>query len=215
MRRSRVWKSRSRERPRKNCCSVGVLFYVPANSHADDQLAHLLRLLPLAPRGWVLKAQRTLLDMSTREQHEAAAEGMTDRDLAELARELEIDPLFRKRFDADPVAAAEAAGMRECALALDRELRELVALAERITSDDVYREELDTDPVAALAAAGMPAATAEPFLEAVGVPDEVLAKLPEVVAHQYEQMPLRARLLTLLIGSDAVAEKIRSAARGA
>jgi len=152
--------------------------------------------------------------MSTRE-HEAAAEGMTDRDLAELARELEIDPLFRKRFDADPVAAAEGAGMRECALALDRELRELVALAERITSDDVYREELDTDPVAALAAAGMPAATAEPFLEAVGVPDEVLAKLPEVVAHQYEQMPLRARLLTLLIGSDAVAEKIRSAARGA
>src|SRR2546428_637107 len=112
MRRSRVWESRSRERPRKNCCSVGVLFYVPANSHADDQLAHLLRLLPLAPQGWVLKAQRTLL-------------------------------------------------------------------------------------------------------EAVGVPDEVLAKLPEVVAHQYEQMPLRARLLTLLIGSDAVAEKIRSAARGA
>src|SRR6266480_2228087 len=106
-------------------------------------------------------------------------------------------------------------GKREGALALDRELRELVALAERITSDDVYREALDTDPVAALAAAGMPAATAEPFLEAVGVPDEVLAKLPEVVAHQYEQMPLRARLLTLLIGSDAVAEKIRSAARGA
>ena len=77
------------------------MFYVPANSHADDQLAHLLRLLPLAPQGWVLKAQRTLLDMSTREQHEAAVEGMTDRDLAELARELEIDPLFRKRFDAD------------------------------------------------------------------------------------------------------------------
>jgi hypothetical protein len=43
----------------------------------------------------------------------------------------------------------------------------------------------------------------------------VLAKLPEVVAHQHEQPPLKARLLILLLGSSAVAEKIRSPARRA
>jgi hypothetical protein len=94
-------------------------------------------------------------------------------------------------------------------------MRELVALAERIANDDVYRAELDRDPVAALVAAGMPAATAEPLLQALAVPEDVLAKLPEVVAHQYEEPPLEARLLILLLGSTAVAEKIRSATRGA
>ena len=140
---------------------------------------------------------------------------LTDGDLAELGRELEIDPMFRQRFDADPVAAAEAAGMRELALRLEREMRELITLAERIANDDVYRADLDTDPVAALVAAGMPAATAEPLLQALAVPDEVLAMLPEVVAHQHEQLPLKARLLILLLGSTAIAEKIRSATRGA
>jgi putative modified peptide len=136
---------------------------------------------------------------------------LTAGDLAKLARELETDSLFRRRFDADPVAAAEAAGMRELALGLEREMRELVALAERIANDDVYRAELDRDPVAALAAAGMPAATAEPLLQALAVPDEALARLPEVVAHQHEQLPLKAHLLILLLGSTAVAEKIRGA----
>ena len=140
---------------------------------------------------------------------------LTDGDLEELAWKLEIDPIFRQRFDVDPVAAAEAAGMRGLAFGLEREMRELVALAERIAKDDVYRTELDTDPVAALVAAGMPAATAEPLLQALAVPDQVLAKLPEVVAHQYEQLPLKARLLILLLGSAAVAEKVRSATRGA
>lgn len=140
---------------------------------------------------------------------------LTEGDLAELARELEIDPIFRQRFDADPVAAAEAAGMRELALGLEREMRELVALAERIANDHVYRAELDRDPVAALVAAGAPAATAEPLLQALAVPDDVLAMLPEVVAHQDEQLSLKARLLTLLLGSTAVAEKIRAATRGA
>ena len=152
-----------------------------------------------------MKAQLIPLDMIV----------LTDRDLAELGRELEVDPIFRQRFDADPVATAEAAGMRELALGLEREIRELVALAERIANDDVYRAELDADPVAALVAAGMPAATAEPLLQALAVPDEVLAMLPEVVAHQHEQLPLKARLLILLLGSAAVAAKIRSATRGA
>ena len=140
---------------------------------------------------------------------------LTDRDLTELGRELEVDPMFRQRFDADPVAAAEAAGMRELALGLEREIRELVALAERIAFDDVYRAELDADPVATLVAAGMPAATAEPLLQALAVPDDVLAKLPEVVAHQHERPPLKARLLIILLGSTAVVETIRSPARRA
>ncbi|MGE5273967.1 MAG: hypothetical protein ACM3QU_09460, partial [Verrucomicrobiota bacterium] len=77
-------------------------------------------------------------------------------------------------------------------------------------SDDVYRSELDTDPVAALVGAGMPAATAEPLLRALAVPEEVLARLPDVAAHQYQQLPLQARLLILLLGTPAVAEKIRT-----
>jgi putative modified peptide len=190
------------------------LFDVPVNPYGDVRLAQLLRLLRPAPQDWVTKAQRIPLDMSVRDPV-AEERKLTDDDLAELGRKLEIDPMFRQRFDADPVAAAEAAGMHELALALEREMRELVALAERIANDDVYRAELDTDPVAALVAAGMPAATAEPLLQALAVPDEVLAKLPEVVAHQHEQLPLKARLLILLLARPAVAEKIRAATRGA
>ena len=175
------------------------------NPDGDERLARLLRLPRPAPHVWVIKAQQIPSDMSV----------LTDRVLTELGRELEVDQMFRQRFDADPVAAAEAAGMRELALGLEREIRELVALAERIANDDVYRAELDAEPVAALVAAGMPAATAEPLLQALAVPDEVLAMLPEVVAHQHEQLPLKARLLILLLGSTAVAEKIRSATRGA
>jgi hypothetical protein len=44
----------------------------------------------------------------------------------------------QQRFDADPVAAAEAAGMHELALGLEREIRELVGLADRIANDDAY-----------------------------------------------------------------------------
>ena len=181
------------------------MFDVPVNPYPDERLARLLRLLRPVPQRWVVKAQRILLDTGV----------LTDRDLAELGRKLEIDPTFRQRFEADPVAAVEAAGMRELALGLKRELRALVALAERIANDDVYRAELDTDPVAALVAAGLPEATAEPLLRMLAVSDEVLAKLPDVVAHQYGQLPLRARLLLLLLGSTAVAEKVRSATRGA
>ena len=122
---------------------------------------------------------------------------------------LESDPMFRQRFDSDPVTAVEEAGMRELALRLKREMRDLVALAERIANDDAFRSELDADPVAALVAAGMPAATAEPLLHALAVPDEMLTKLPEVVAHHHGQVSRRARLLILLLGTTAVAEKIR------
>ena len=174
----------------------------------------LLRLLRSAPQAWVAKAQRIPLDLSLQGQPGIEETWLTSGDLEKLERELEIDPMFRDRFDADPVAAAEAAGMHELALALEREIRELVALAERIANDGAYRAELETDPVATLGAAGMPTATAERLLQALTVPDDVLAKLPDVVAHQYEQPPLRARLLLLLLGSTAVAEKIRASTRG-
>lgn len=164
--------------------------------------------------GWVAKAQRIPLDLWLQDRLGLEETWLTSGDLAKLERELEIDPVFRQRFDADPVAAAEAAGMHELASGLEREIRELVALAERIANDGAYRAELDTDPVAGLAAAGIPAATAEPLLQALAVSDDVLAKLPDVVAHQYEQPPLRARLLILLVGSAAVAEKIRVFTRG-
>ena len=176
------------------------------NPHGDVRLAHLLQLLGPAPQGWISKAQRIW-------DSQADATTLTDRDLAELGHRLESDPVFRQRFDADPVAAVEAAGMDELASRLDQEMRELIALAERIASDNVYRSELDTDPVAALAATDLPPATAEPLLRALAVPDDVLGKLPDVVAHQQEEQPLRARLLVLLLGSPAVAEKIRAAAR--
>ena len=181
---------------------------MPVNPHGDERLAHLLRLLRPAPQSWITRAQR-LWDSP------ADATTLTDRDLAELGRTLETDPVFRQRFDADPVAAVEAAGLYELALRLDQELRDLVALAERIADDDVYRSELDTDPLAALAATDLPAASAEPLLRALAVPDDVLAKLPDVVAHRHEEQPVRARLLILLLESRAVAQRIRAAARGA
>lgn len=160
-------------------------------------------------------AQRIFLDLSLPGRPRASETRLAEGDLAELRHALDLDPLFRQRFDADPIAAAQAAGMRELALRLAWEMRELVALAERIASDDVYRAELDADPVAALVAAGMPAATAEPLLQALAVPEKLFAKLPEVVAHQHEQPPLRARLLMILLGSTAVVETIRSPARRA
>jgi putative modified peptide len=189
------------------------LCVVPVNPYGDARLARLLRLFSPVPEAWVRKAQRIPLDLGVRDPA-ARERSLRDGDLEELGRKLELDPTFRQRFDVDPVAAAEEAGMHELALALQREMRELVALAERIATDDAYRAELHADPVTALVAAAMPAATAEPLLQALAVPDEVLAKLPEVVAHQHEQLPRRARLLTLLLGRPALAEKIRSATRG-
>jgi hypothetical protein len=55
---------------------------------------------------------------------------------------------------------------------------------------------------------GMPAATAEPILRTIGVGEETLAKLPEVVAHQHGPLPRTARLLILLLGSASVMKKV-------
>jgi hypothetical protein len=203
----------SRHRGKNRVC-VGVRFDVRVNPYGDERLACLLRLLRPAPRDWITKAQRIFFDLSIPGQARTAETRLTEGDLAELRHALD-DPLFRQRFDADPIAAAQAAGLHELALRLASEMRELVALAERIAIDDVYRAELEADPVAALVAAGMPATTAEPLLQALAARDDVLAKLPEVVAHQHEQPPLKARLLITLLGSTAVVETIRSPARRA
>jgi hypothetical protein len=170
------------------------------NQYGIDRLVRLLRLLRPPPDGWVAKAQRVALDIGV----------LTDRDLAELGWRLESDAMFRQRFDSDPVGAVEEVGMRKLALRLNREMRELFALAERIANDIAFRGELSADPVAALAGAGIPAETAEPLLEALAVQDEVLAKLPEVVAHHDEKVPRTARLLILLLGTTAVVEMIRT-----
>ena len=70
-------------------------------------------------------------------------------------------------------------------------------------------------PFFALATAGVPATIAETLLQTLAVPDEVLAKLPDVVAHQHEQLSLEARLLILLLDSAAIIEKLRSVSPGA
>jgi len=115
-------------------------------------------------------------------------------------------------FDADPVAAAEAIGMPELARALEHEVRGLIALAERVADDSGYRATLEADPLTALHAEGMPAMTAEPLLRALAVGDETMAKLPEVVAHEYEPLSQAVRLRILLLGSTAVVDAIRARA---
>jgi putative modified peptide len=176
---------------------------VSVNRYGVERLVHLLRLLRPAPDGWLTRAQRIALDVGV----------LTDGDLEALGQLLESDPMFRQRFDSDPVAAAEEMGMRAVALGLEREMRELVALAERVANDAVFREQLETDPAAALATAGMPPETAEPVVRELAVRDEVLAKLPEVVAHRYQDVGQRARLLILLLGTTAVVERLRAEPR--
>lgn len=183
-----------------------------ATLYGDERLARLLRLFRPAPQAWVMRAKRIFVDRSVSDTRAPARKLLTIGDLAKLRRALEVDPMFRRRFDADPVAAAEDAGMPDVAVGLEQEIRELVALAERVAYDDVFRAKLEADPVAALDAAGMPKAAAEQLLNALDVPDEVLTRMPEVVAHQQQEVPLKAHLLILLLGSTAVTEKIHAAA---
>ena len=178
---------------------------MPVSPDGHERLAHLLRLLRPAPSRWIARAQGIANDSTA----------LTDRHLAELEWKLESDAGFRDRFDVDPVAAAEAIGMQQLARALDHEIRELVALAERIANDPGYRAALEADPVTALREEDMPAATAEPLLRALAWGDDAVAKLPEVVAHEYEPLPRAARLRLLLLGSVAVVNTIRSSTDGA
>ena len=159
-----------------------------------------------------MRAKRVFMDQNS-DAPTPVRKLLTNGDVARLHRALEADPMFRRRFDVDPVAAAEDAGLPDLAMALAQEIRELVALAQRVAYDDVFRARLEQDPVAALGAAGMPEAATEKLLNALDVPDEVLARVPEVVAHHQQELPLRAHLLVLLLGSTAVTEKTRAATR--
>ena len=76
--------------PRKNRRCGGVLSGVPVNTYDGGRVARLLRLLRPVPQGWVTKAQRIPLDMSVRGQLVPEERGLTDGDLAELGRKLEI-----------------------------------------------------------------------------------------------------------------------------
>lgn len=105
--------------------------------------------------------------------------------------------------------------MPDVAVGLEQEIRELVALAERVAYDDVFRTNLEADPAAALDAAGMPGAAADRLLSALDVSDDVLARMPEVVAHQQQELPVEVHLLVLLLGSTAVTETMRAASRNA
>ena len=180
--------------------------------YGDERLARLLSVLRPAPQVWVMRAKRIFVDPTVRIPPAPAGKPLTDNQLANLRRALELDPLFRRRFDADPVAAAEAAGMRDVAAGLEQELRGLVAFAERIARESDLRAELETDPLAALAAAGFPDAATASLLTVLHQ-GEAQAMLPEVVAHHHQQPPPRGQVLIILLGSAAVTDKIRSALR--
>jgi hypothetical protein len=159
----------------------------------DERVARLLQTLRPAPQDWVTRAQQI-----------PVGPPLTDIDVRALSRKLEKDADFRQRFDIDPVAAAESAGMQGLATQLVRELRDLVTLAARITSDDAYRAALEADPRAAVVAAGIPGETAEPLLRAFDMPESVLDKVPEVSAHSMEMLSPKARVVILLLGTTAI-----------
>lgn len=182
---------------------------VAVNSYGQERLARLLRLLQPAPPAWIEKAQRTLLELLTHDPSADVGSGLTEAEVTDLARALELDPLFRKSFDEDPIATAEAAGWPTLARTIEREIAQLLALAERITTDASYREELLEDPLVRLEESGMPALAGEQLLQSLGVPDDVLARLPEVVAHRQDDGSSHSRLLILLLGSAAVGAMLR------
>jgi len=188
---------------------------VALNGYSRERLVHLLQVLRPAPQHWVTKAQAAISEMLTRDRTRVGERPLTESQLTELRKALERDPAFRQSFEADPVAAAEAAGWLELAQGIEREIRALIALAERIAADDAFRAELDADPVTALEAADMPPDAAESLLRALATPDDLLAKLPDVVAHQHQQEPMRTRLLILLLGVTGVAETLRNLSRRA
>jgi hypothetical protein len=171
------------------------------NRYDDQGLARLLQTLRPAPDDWVQRAQQI-----------PVGPPLTDADVAELSQRLERDAGFREQFDADPVAAADDAGMPALATQLRREMRDLVTVAERITNDDAYRSQLEEDPRAAVVAAGIPCETTEPLLRAFAMPAELIDKVPEVSAHTMEKLSPKARLVILLLGTSAVGALIRSSA---
>lgn len=185
------------------------------NRYSQERIVRLLRLLQPAPREWVARAQRSIAEMLVRDSTPSTDRRLSDSDLVTLTRALERDASFRREFDNDPVAATTAAGWPEIARGLEREIHGLIALAERIAADEVSRVGLDADLVASLKAWDVPADAAEAVLRAMSMPEDLLGRLPEVVAHGHEQAVTRTRLLILLLGTTAVSDTLRSIARRA
>ena len=184
---------------------------MPTDESDNERLGRLLRLLVPAPEGWVERAKRIVLGDG---MAVPGADALTEHDLAALSRMLEREAEFRSWFDADPIAATEAAGMPVLAAALEHELRQLVSLAERVAADDAYRAAVEKDPARALGAAGVDPTAVEPVLEALGFSEDVLGRVPDVVAHGQQKTPLGAGFLIALLESSAAVESVRSIARG-
>ena len=185
------------------------------NPYGQDQLMRLLRLLRPAPQGWTEKAKRAIAEMLAQDRTVTGITTLSDADLRELQKALMLDPRFRRSFDADPVAAAEAAGWPELARRMESEIAALVALAERIARDHAYREQLHADPVGTLERSDLPLAAAEQVLHALAVSDDALKRLPEVVGHQQVDESFRSQLVIVLVGSTTVAETLRRIAHRA
>ncbi len=181
---------------------------VTRQPYTENRLAYLLRLLPPAPQRWITGTQRAISDLMIGSRNDTSV--ALDTQMAELRSALDLDPRFRQSFDADPIAASEAAGWSELAQALERELSALIALAERVAADASYRQELNTDPIGTLELAGMPPDTAEELLRALDAPDDVATREPEVVAHAHGLETTRTRLVLLLLRSDSVGQSIQA-----
>lgn len=186
---------------------------VVRNPYSQERLTRLIRLLQPAPSAWVATAQQTIADLLGRER--APAQALNDAELTEFYQALERDQSFRTSFDIDPVAATEAAGWTELARSLEQELQAVIVLAERIAADDAFHKALHVDVLGTLNGADVPAAAAEPLVRALAESDELLAELPEVVAHQHERESGRTRRIIVLLSSTIVVETLRDRSRRA
>lgn len=158
--------------------------------HYDEaRIARLLRLLRAVPVEWVRRAQRIPLRSAP----------LSEEELEKLSSRLERDPVFRREFDADPVAATKAVGMRDLGLRLEYEIGELIALAERVARDVERREEL----VGALSA---DETRPEFLLDLIYVSD--------VEAHTFQPRSLEQQALLLALSSSALARELRATLDG-
>jgi hypothetical protein len=134
---------------------------------------------------WVRRAQRIPLKSAP----------LSEQELVKLTARLERDPVFRRAFDSDPIAAVRSAGMSDLGSRLEYEIGELIALAEHVARDAERREEL----VGALAAEGV---SAESLYELMYVSD--------FEPHMLQPRSLEQQALLLALSSAAVADELRA-----
>jgi hypothetical protein len=154
-------------------------------NYDEARIVRLLRLLRAAPVEWVRRAQRIPLKSAP----------LSEQELVKLTARLERDPVFRRAFDSDPIAAVRSAGMSDLGSRLEYEIGELIVLAEHVARDAERREEL----VGALAAEGV---SAESLYELMYVSD--------VEPHMFQPRSLEQQALLLALSSAAVADELRA-----